>query len=258
MLGLLVLILLIPLNLLLRQRPEDVGLAPDGERHSSRSVARAAKSNIADLQWATVDWTLARAFRTARFWWIAVGYFCGMIAWYAVQVHQTKYLLDLGFSSAKAAWALGLVALVAIPGQIVLGHVSDRVGREWVWTVGCFGFAVCYVALLLLREAPTPALLYVMVVSQGFLGYGMVSVIGAIPAEIFEGAHYGSIFGTVMLAAIAGGAVGPWVTGLLYDVSGSYAPAFWAALGCCALSAIAIWCAAPGRVRAVAGRARSH
>jgi hypothetical protein len=43
-----------------------------------------------------VDWTLVRAFRTARFWWIAVGYFCGLFAWYAVQVHQTKYLIDIG------------------------------------------------------------------------------------------------------------------------------------------------------------------
>ena len=38
----------------------------------------------------------------------------------------------------------------AIPGQIALGHLSDRIGREWVWTVGCLGFALCYVALLAL------------------------------------------------------------------------------------------------------------
>ena len=48
-----------------------------------------------------------------------------------------------------------------------------------------------------------------MVVSQGMLGYGLTSVVGAIPAEIFQGRHYGSIFGTLMLASIAGGAVGP-------------------------------------------------
>ena len=37
--------------------------------------------------------------RTARFWWIALGYFCGLFAWYAVQVHQTKYLVEIGFSA---------------------------------------------------------------------------------------------------------------------------------------------------------------
>ena len=61
-----------------------------------------------------------------------------------------------------------------------------------------------------------------MVISQGMLGYGLTSVVGAIPAEIFQGRHYGSIFGTLMLAAIAGGAVGPWVAGALHDVTGSY------------------------------------
>jgi cyanate permease len=59
-----------------------------------------------------------------------------------------------------------------------------------------------------------------------------------------------------MLAAIGGGAAGPWVTGILYDATGSYTVAFWICIGCSALSAVAIWRAAPRRVRAVAGRVR--
>ena len=141
-----------------------------------------------------------------------------------------------------------------MPGQIALGHLSDRIGREWVWTAGSLGFALCYLALLLLRDAPTPALLYVMIVAQGMLGYGLTSVIGAIPAEIFQGPHYGTIFGTLMLASIAGGAAGPWLTGALHDATGSYAPAWWIAISGSALSALAIWLAAPRKVRAVAGR----
>jgi MFS family permease len=69
-----------------------------------------------------------------------------------------------------------------------------------------------------------------------------------------EGRHYGSIFGTVMLAAILGGAAGPWMAGVLYDATGAYSIAFWIATGCSAIS-IGIWLAAPGKVRAVAGRA---
>jgi MFS family permease len=123
-----------------------------------------------------------------------------------------------------------------------------------VWTVGSLGFALCYLALLLLGHAPTAPLLYLMVVAQGMLGYGLTSVVGAIPAEIFQGRHYGTIFGTLMLASIAGGAVGPWLTGVLYDATGSYTLAFWIAIGCSGLSAVAIWIAAPRNVRAVAGR----
>jgi MFS family permease len=192
--------------------------------------------------------------RTARFWWIALGYFCALFAWYAVQVHQTKYLVEIGFSPVTAAWALGLVSLTAIPGQIGFGHLSDRIGREWGWAIGNLGFVLCCLALISMESAPNPALLYAMVVAQGTLGYSLTSVMGAIPAEIFEGRHFGTIFGTVALASILGGAAGPWAAGVLHDLTGSYAGAFWISLGCSVVSAMAIWLAAPRKVRAVAGR----
>jgi MFS family permease len=252
MLGILVLALLGPLNLLLKHRPEDVGLDPDGARYAGATGG--GVGNIVDHAWAAVDWTLGRALRTSRFWWLATGYFGSLFAWYAVQVHQTKYLTEIGFSATDAAWALGLVSLVAVPGQIALGHLSDRIGREWVWAIGNFGFVICGLALILLAGHPTLALLCVMVAAQGTLGYGLTSVMGPIPAEIFAGKHQGGIFGTVMLAAILGGAAGPWLAGVVHDFTGSYAPAFWMSIGCNLVSAAAIWRAAPGKVRAVAGR----
>src|SRR5207244_725531 len=136
---------------------EDLGLEPDGDDTPPGSPAANRTANVVDLAWAAVDWTLGRAMRTARFWWIMVGYFCGLFAWYAVQVHQTKYLVEIGFSPTDAAWALGVVSLAGIPGQIALGHLSDRIGREWVCTVGSLGFALCYLALLVLRHRPPPA-----------------------------------------------------------------------------------------------------
>jgi MFS family permease len=251
MLGILVLALLGPLNLLLRHKPEDMGLEPDGGPAGERSGAAA---NIVDPAWAAIDWTLGRALRTRRFWWVALGYFGSLFTWYAVQVHQTKYLTEIGFSTSDAAWALGLVSLVAVPGQIALGHLSDRIGREWVWAIGNAGFVLACLALILLAGHPTMALLAVMVVAQGTLGYGVTSVMGAISIEIFAGRNSGSIFGTVMLSAILGGAMGPWVAGVLHDFTGGYAPAFWICIGLNAISALAIFRAAPGKVRAVAGR----
>jgi MFS family permease len=252
-LGGLVLVVLAPINLLLRKRPQDLGLAPDGDA-APAAAAQAETANIVDAAWAGVDWTLARAVRTARFWWIALGYFCALYAWYAVQVHQTKYLLEIGFSASLAAWALGLVSLAGIPGQIALGALSDRFGREWAWAAGGLGFAICYLVLIALEWQASMALLYLMIATQGVLGYGLTSVLGAIVLEIFQGKHYGSVFGTLMLAALAGGAAGPWLTGALYDAEGNYTLAFAIGAGVSLLSVLAIWRAAPRQVRLVSGR----
>jgi MFS family permease len=251
--GVLVLVVLAPLNLLLRKRPEDLGLKPDGDDAGPVTTA-SAPSNVVDEAWAATDWTLARALATARFWWIVTAYFSALYVWYAVQIHQTKYLVEIGFNSTAAAWALGFVSLIGIPGQIALGHLSDRVGREWIWTISAFGFAVCFLALIALQASPTWPLLYLMIAVQGFLGYGFTSIMGAVVAEIFQGRHFGTIFGTVMLGALAGGAAGPWVTGLLHDIHGDYRLAFIIGVALCALSAAAIWIAAPRKVRVVAGR----
>jgi len=253
--GLLTIFVVTPLNLLVRKKPEDVGLLPDGAAPMD-AVAGARGANVVDLAWASTEWTLARVVSTGRFWWIVLGYFCALVAWYAVQVHQTKYLIEIGFKPLTAAWALGFVSVVAIPGQIVLGALSDRVGREWVWAAGCAGFAICYAALIELEQFPSNTLLYLMVVAQGFLGYALTSVMGPIVAEIFEGPHYGSIFGTITVALIGGGAAGPWMTGVIHDITGSYRLAFVVAIVCCIVSATAIWRAAPRKVRPVPGRSR--
>ncbi|WP_456843247.1 MFS transporter [Bradyrhizobium sp. USDA 4486] len=251
--GLLLLIVLAPINLLLHKRPEDIGLQPDGDAAPASGAAKPV-SNVVDPAWVATEWTLARAVATARFWWIALGYFCGLYIWYAVQVHQTKFLLDIGFSPSVAVWALGIVSLLGIPGQIWLGHVSDRIGREWVWAISCAGFAICFAALMALKFQPSLWLVYVMVFTQGALGYGLTSIMGAVVFEIFQCRHQGSIFGTIMLAALAGGAAGPWVTGLLCDRAGNYTLAFAIAIAVSGLSALAIWQAAPRKVRAVAGQ----
>src|SRR5262249_37820096 len=146
----LITLVVLPLNTLLpRRRPEELGLRPDGDAPGAGPRARPAPDPVVDRAWAGTERAVARALRTARLCgWVFVCYFKGLFAWYAVQVHQTKYLLELGFSAELAGFALGLVGLAGIVGQILWGHVSDRVGREWAWTASGVGFGLCYVALL--------------------------------------------------------------------------------------------------------------
>ena len=254
--GVLVLVVLGPINLLVRGAPRDLGLLPDGAAPAAAGTPPRPSATVVDAAWVAVDWTLGRALATARFWWLALAFFGALFAWYAVQVHQTKYLIEVGFPPMVAAWGLGIVSAVAIPGQVGLGALSDRIGREWIWSVGCLGFAICYAALIALEAGPSTPLLWLMVISQGSLGYALTSVMGPIVMEIFEGRSFGAIFGTLTVPSIAGGAAGPWVAGLIHDTTGSYRIAFVLAIGCSLVSAAAIWLAAPRKIRLVPGRAR--
>ena len=254
--SIVLLIAVLPLNFLLqRRRPEDMGLAPDGDLTSDASArARATADTIVDHTWVATEWTLAAAMRTSRFWWLALSSSTSLYAWYAVQVHQTKYLNDIGFPSGVAAYALGLVGLTGSVSQITLGHLSDRIGREWAWTISIAGFTLCYLLLLLMQQYPTPLLLYLMVAAQGLLGYGMASVFGSVPLELFQGKQFGTIASVLSVAATLGGAVGPWVTGMLYDRTGSYTLAFWICAGMSLIAIVSMWMAAPRKVRVVAGQ----
>jgi MFS family permease len=94
-----------PLNLFVRKRPQDIGLLPDGESKALSGGGQSA-SNIVDVAWAAKEWTLARAIRTSRFWWIVVGYFCALVAWYAVQVHRRS---TLSRPASRRWWRHGLL-----------------------------------------------------------------------------------------------------------------------------------------------------
>ncbi len=259
--AMLLLLFVLPLNLLFqRRRPEDLGLLSDGDAHEEEGSENPRKvlDLVVDEAWAKTDWSLKTAIKTAEFWWMSITCCSALYVWYAIQVHQTKYLLEVGISELTASFALGLVGFAGIVGQIFLGHLSDRIGREWVWTIALSGFALCYGLLLVMEAFPSPFLLYLMVIAQGGLGYATASVFGAMPADLFQGRRYGEIFGMFSLLALMGGGIGPWVTGYLYDMTGDYRAGFLVALAVCALSILGVWKTAPRHKRLVAGRAEKR
>ena len=156
--GILILVVLAPINLLLRKRPEDIGLRPDGDAAPIAAIGQAA-SNIVDPVWAAHRLDAARErVRTARFWWIALGYFCGLYIWYAVQVHQTKYLLDIGFSAERrglGAWASS--ACSAFPARsrsdiCPTGSAANGSGPSAAWALRS-----AFAALIALKYDPIAA-----------------------------------------------------------------------------------------------------
>lgn len=255
------LIVVVPLNLVFQRKdPSELGMLPDGEEHQevSDGEKRPTVNTIVDEEWVNTEWSLKKAVKTASFWWLCLTCFTGLYVWYAVQVHQTKYLIEIGISPLEASFALGFVGFAGIVGQIYLGHLSDRIGREWIWTISSLGFAACYLLLLVLETINNPVILYGMVIVQGGLGYALAAVFGAMPADLFQGKKYGEILGVMSLIALLGGGVGPWVTGYLYDLNGDYKMAFWLAFAVCMVSIFSVWMTAPRKKRLVAGQAEKR
>jgi len=254
-LAVILVIVVIPLNFALqRTQPSDLGLEPDGDQTDDGIAGtHGAIDVIVDRDWAERNWTFRGACRTPRFWWIASAYFTALYAWYAVQVHQTRYLLDTGFNADVAATTLGLVGLFGIAGQIGIGALSDRIGREWGWTIAMVGYAACYGALIVLEARPSLGLVYFIAAAQGLMGYGIGSLYGVIANEVFAGPRFATIFSFLALGGNFGAAAGPWLTGDVFDRTGSYASAFWLCGALSLVSILCIWKAAPRKVRLAAG-----
>ena len=251
LIALVLLAIVLPLNLLLpRRHPSELGLPVEGaETAGGREGGDAKDGAPAGPDPPAIEWTLSGAIRTGRYWYLWLAIFFALFAWYCIQVHQTKFLIDAGFAATTAAWALTLVAVSGITGLILIGHFSDRYGREWGWTASCAGYAVCYALLLVIEHVPSALLMYLMVGAQGFLGYGIAALFGSVSADIFQGPRYGTIFGTLSLGAGLGAAAGPWAGGIVHDLVGSYAPVFALAIVFSFASAACVWLAAPRKVR---------
>jgi MFS family permease len=255
-LAILIIIAIVPINLFAqRRRPEDIGLNPDGVSTANLAAsAEASNSIIVDTKWAETDWTYKRVVREPRFWALALAFFFSLFNHYAVQVHQTRYFIELGFGVERSAWALGLMVFLGIPGQIIAGHLSDRIGREWSWALAMSGYLICFLTFLAMREQPSLTLMYTAVAAVGLLGAGTAPLFGTIGAELFGGPSFGRVFGLLGAACSVGAATGAWLTGYLYDHTGNYDSAFIIGSIFTVLSALCVAIAAPGRVRPVPGR----
>jgi MFS family permease len=87
------------------------------------------------------------------------------------------------------------------------------------------------------------------------MGYaGMASLPPLIAADIFEGGTLGSIFGTLLAFGGAGAAIGAWFGGFLHDHLGSYILFFVIAIACAIFACLAVWFAAPRKIRIVPGK----
>jgi OFA family oxalate/formate antiporter-like MFS transporter len=125
------------------------------------------------------------------------------------------------------------------------GFLSDRMGREMAGTLAAFLSIMALVALISVRDNSHPWLLYVYSLCFGLGGGLFTPTIFAGAADIFAGRYFGAVSGLVLTGMGVGAVFGPWLGGYIYDVAGTYLPAFILCIVCIALSCLTFWIAAP-------------
>jgi len=243
--GALLLVVLIPLYLLLyHYRPQDRGLQPYGSDVIATDKGGSIESSDR-LVPAFPIWTLRRAAKTYQLWLLVAShsFHWGMAA-YLVLAHQVRFAIDVGYSSLFAASVFAMFGVFMTVG-LLLGFISDWIGREWTATIANLLTIGAIIALLFVNDTSQPWLLYIYAVCLG-LGSGIFSpTITAGEADLFHGKSFGAIAGLSLAGVGVGAVMGPWLGGWIYDVTGSYLPAFFFCIACFILSLVTFWVAAP-------------
>jgi MFS family permease len=194
------------LSLRMRQRPPLVSLAPAGG-----AVRVVDRSRPFGLRPAYAQLLLCVA-----------GVAC-CVAMSMPQVHIVAYCTDLGFGAARGAQMLSLMLACGIVSRLVSGVICDRIGGIRTLLLGS---ALQGVALLLFLPFDGMVPLYVISAMFGLFQGGIVPSYAIIVREHFAPEEAGARVGSVIMATLVGMALGGWMSGWVFDVTGSYKAAF--------------------------------
>jgi MFS family permease len=139
------------------------------------------------------------------------------------QVHIVAYCSDLGYGLARGAEMLALMLGLGIVSRIASGFVADRIGGVATLLLGS---VLQGVALFLYLLFDGLASLYVISALFGLFQGGIVAMYAIIVREYFSPQEAGTRLGLVLMATLAGMALGGWMSGVIFDLTGSYRAAF--------------------------------
>lgn len=206
-------LLLLPIVLfVIKEWPERIGLQPLG--------AEAGRSGADPQRLAGPAFT--DALRSANFWLIGTAAFCTFFSILGLSNNLFLHMSDLGFEPAEAARAYFPLFVMGLVGKISAGALADHWPRKVV-LAGCLALMLVGAGLLATLDASrvVPAL-YLFGLGWG----GNYTLLQGLVADVFGARSLGRILGGITVLDATGGALGPWVTGALFDASQSYRPAF--------------------------------
>jgi MFS transporter, OFA family, oxalate/formate antiporter len=235
--GSAILVTLNALAPLMKRDPESLGLTPDGDPTEPPESAALPRGR---------DYTVGQAMRSRAFWVLFALFAATWIPVFTPLVHLVPLARGLGVDPMLAATLVSALGMAAIAGRLVLGTLSDRVGRRPALGIG-LGLQV--IAFLGFAVAGSLSGLYAASIAFGF-SYGAIGALfPAVVADFFGRGRAGSLVGLLFAMAGSMAAWGPLGAGFIYDRTGSYGSAW---LGSAGLNVVALgllrWARPPRRL----------
>jgi MFS family permease len=242
--GIILALVLLPVLLLMRDRPDDVGARPYGETDDAAEIA-------ADQAEAKRSTPLRVAARTRDFWLLAGSFFiCGYTSNGLIGTHLIPHAVDHGFTQVTAAGAVALMGTMNIFGTLASGWLTDRYDNRRL-LAAYYGFrALSIAALPLIIEVPQ---LLLFAIVYGLDWIATVPPTANLTARVFGRGSLGTIYGWIFFSHMVGAAIAAFLGGLFRDVFGDYHAIFISAAG---LGFIAVAMATRISVTGTEGRAR--
>ena len=211
--GLVALIVMVIAAQVVRRDPKSLGLRPWGD--DQKEVANDV------TQEAGLD--LKQAVRTRQFWLISMAKLADWYCLFTIIIHVVPHGIDQGLEPATAAIVLSVIGGCSILGRLILGAGFDYLGTKRSLLIA---FALLFLSVVFLQLLSDPRWLFVFAFVYGIGHGGFFAIASPSVAEYFGTRSHGVIFGIVMFTGSIGGTLGPWLSGWLYDSTGTYDIAF--------------------------------
>ena len=209
----------------LRSKPEDIGLAPDGEPPEERTATGTLGGQSPSSKSELSGWTLREAARTPALWVLLAanalmfGIGAGVFFHLVSIVDELQLPLELLPSCFFLPWAMARAVSL-----VLAGYLLDKTHPRFVLFGGFVLGGATFVVLGWPGTTLTPARAVAISTMWGFsMGFGKATF-GVCPAQFFGRRHLGSISGVLQTTNVASTAVGPLVVGMSHDALGSYSP----------------------------------
>jgi MFS family permease len=219
-------VIMLSIAFLLRSPPHSV--TPQTEFGSGPTPAGAATAGTSGEN--VTIWT---ALRTPQMLLVLVVYALFFFCAQTVTVHLVNYATDLGIDPLVAATFISIIGVVSIAGRLSMGLGSDRINLNNMLIISCALLTASLITLIFIRSLWA---FYVFAALFGFAYGGEVPQIPMFIGRLFGTKTLATLLGLTLFVTNIGGALGPWVTGLIFDITSSYQKAFvvLAAAGLCA------------------------